>query len=286
MESLIEVVAVYTILGLGFTLFFGVAKTANFAWCDTVVLACVLLSVSSTWCSAAYLSFAVSILVTTFFIVVLNVSIFVVCFRPFPNALSLWPALASLATGLVIREGIALVFPFGTQQIGTPRFLRGILGHWFSPSLLLLAIFAVLCCDFAYKRSRFGLQVRAVSDDPEAAEVLGISSVRTFLAFFAMTGLVTVFAAFLLEAKLGFIKYNLGPVFTVQGFVAACLGGLRRPGHVLFGGLVMASMEWVLGRYVRGGATFLYVGLFICLAFWYATTRLLPSFLRSKWARL
>lgn len=99
---------------------------------------------------------------------------------------------------------------------------------------------------FVVKKTRFGLALRALSEDPTAAETLGIPSRPILAVAWAVSAALAVVAGVFLAAEV-----LLDPSFMLdpflKGFAAATLGGLDSLPGALVGGLVLGAAEGLLG---------------------------------------
>ncbi len=103
--------------------------------------------------------------------------------------------------------------------------------------------------------TRFGVAVRAVIDDPTAAEISGINVPRVFILVFALASAIGGLAGFLIAASQGQVTPMLGMWSTLKGMLAMMLGGLGSlPGAVAGGlalGLIEAHSGWYFGPQAR-----------------------------------
>ena len=123
--------------------------------------------------------------------------------------------------------------------------------------LAMLACAAATCVGLHYllARTRFGLAVRAVVDQPEAARLAGINVGRVFLVVFALASALGGLAGYLIVAAHEQVTPMLGMWSTLKGMIAMMLGGLGSlPGAVIGGlalGLIEAHSQWLFGPQYR-----------------------------------
>jgi branched-subunit amino acid ABC-type transport system permease component len=117
-------------------------------------------------------------------------------------------------------------------------------------------------------RSRFGLAVRALIEQPLAAQLAGINVPWVFVRVFALASAIGGLTGFLLAASHEQVTPMLGMWSTLKGLLAMMLGGLGSlPGAVIGGivlGLVEAHSQWFFGPQARD--LIAYLLLFILLA--------------------
>jgi branched-chain amino acid transport system permease protein len=134
--------------------------------------------------------------------------------------------------------------------------------------MLATAIAACMLLWWILYRTRFGLAVRAVIEQPAAASLAGINVPRVFVRVFALASALGGVAGYLVVASHGQITPMLGMWSTLKGLLAMMLGGLGSlPGAVLGGlalGLIEAHSQWFFGPQWRD--LIAYLLLFVLLA--------------------
>jgi branched-chain amino acid transport system permease protein len=130
--------------------------------------------------------------------------------------------------------------------------------------IVTLVIFALLFV--VIERTRFGLALRAVSEGPVTAGMLGINVPMLRAASWALAGALAGIAAILITPL-----YDLDPqfltTFMITSFAAIVLGGLESIGGVLAGGLLFGLGSSLLGYYLtaRLTQTFAFAAILIVL---------------------
>ena len=119
-------------------------------------------------------------------------------------------------------------------------------------------------------RTRFGLAIRAVIDQPRAAAIVGIHVQRVMMLTFMIASAIGGVAGFLIAATDAQVTAMMGMWATTKGLVAMMLGGLGSVRGAIAGGLLLGVIEahaqWFLGPQVRDMAA--WGLLFLILAFW------------------
>ena len=115
-------------------------------------------------------------------------------------------------------------------------------------SRLLAAVGAVVFTAFLYLFLYFtrpGKAIRAVSDNREAAELMGIPSVQVLALTFGLGSLLAAVAGSLISTIFPFTIFSGGP-YELKSFVICVLGGLGNPLGALLGGLILGLMEGLI----------------------------------------
>ena len=109
--------------------------------------------------------------------------------------------------------------------------------------VLVAAVLMMVALDQFVRRSRLGRGVRAVSQDPEAAALMGVNRDRVIQLTFLLGGLMAGAAALLYLIHIGVTRFNVGFVLGIKAFTAAVLGGIGNIRGALLGGLVLGLAE-------------------------------------------
>jgi len=257
--------AAYALLAVGFTLIFGTLRRANLAYG-----ACILFGVYiATWVAQrSDAGLATLALVAVAACVLAGAYVERLCFAPHrerrgnqvASGAGIAAMVASFALWMQFEEAATLLLPrhmyaFPALYEGAPLALGPL-----SLRVEAIVLFAATACLLAVlwlvlQRSRFGVAVRALIDDPLAAGLCGIPVARVFALVFALASAIGGIAGFLVVAAHGQVTPHLGMWATLKGMLAMMIGGLGSlPGAVLGGfllGLLESHSQWYLGPQSR-----------------------------------
>jgi ABC-type branched-subunit amino acid transport system ATPase component/ABC-type branched-subunit amino acid transport system permease subunit len=167
-----------------------------------------------------------------------------------------------------LTEFSSSVVRVGRPHIG-PVSLAGNRAFYVATVLAAAAIGALVA---ALGRSRFGLALRAVRDDPLRAEVLGVPVARYRLGAFVVAGAVAAFAGAIAASLRQAVTPETFTIFESLNFLAiGVIGGVTAaPGALLGGafGAGLGELSRLNGfRFLQGRLTLVYgVGLVAVLA--------------------
>ena len=140
----------------------------------------------------------------------------------------LQPILVTLAT-LSIYQGIAIrILPQPGGQI--PDAYTSILANTDAPTSLLFLVLIGLFW-WALRRTRLGVGIYAIGNDPAASQAHGVPVARTRIAAYVLGGVFSAAAGLFLAASATAGDATTGNTYTLTSIVAAVLGGVS-----LFGG--------------------------------------------------
>lgn len=97
-----------------------------------------------------------------------------------------------------------------------------------------------------FRYTRLGIAMQAAAQDPEAAQLMGISVKKTTTYTFVVAG-VMAGAAGVLLGSLFFASFNMGFLTGIKAFVAATLGGLGSLTGAMLGGIAFGLIETFSG---------------------------------------
>ena len=116
--------------------------------------------------------------------------------------------------------------------------------------LISLAITAVVIAFLIYliNKTQFGLNVRAIACNPNAAKVLGVKVDRCIATVFALAGALAGVAGVLYG-----MKYNVFPTMGnvgLKAFIASVIGGLGSVPGAIVGAIILGVIETLVSAYV------------------------------------
>jgi branched-chain amino acid transport system permease protein len=114
-----------------------------------------------------------------------------------------------------------------------------------------LAAAALVAFAVFFRRTRYGIAMRAVADDQQAALVMGISVRRVFALAWALAGVSAVVGGMLVANLVGVSGEVSG--FGLLVFPVVILGGLDSIPGAVVGGAIIGLLTSYTGGYVGGG---------------------------------
>jgi branched-chain amino acid transport system permease protein len=242
--------ATYALIGIGFTLVFGVMHKLNLAYAAASI-------------GAAYAGLLIVKITTTAWAVflcaflaggVIGWLVYVTCFHFIPLSNPLAPLMSTVGMLLLIDEiivhltaGMPQNYPamFDDVMLRAGDFtLRG--------DLLLVAGISVVCMIALLAllyRTRLGLATRAVSQQPVAAQLCGIRVGQVNAMTFVVTGLLGGIAGALIGASVGALSPLLTTPLTVKGLIVTVIGGLGSIPGAIIAGLLVGAFENVFQQF-------------------------------------
>jgi branched-chain amino acid transport system permease protein len=247
----------YALVAVGFTLFFGVLDVIKFSHGDVLrvgafagfstYLGLVALGVASPW-----VQIAAVVLVAAGLMALLGALIGRYLVLPLRGAPALNTLLITLMLGTALRESIRVFFPDGANPKPFPALLpRGALtfGHFTlrldSVILLLAGLAVIVLINLVINRTKLGLAIRAVAQDAETAQTMGINFTAIVLFTFALGSAAAGFAGVMNGLYYNEINFGMGLLLGVIGFSAAIVGGLGNIYGAILGGFLFAGLQTI-----------------------------------------
>jgi branched-chain amino acid transport system permease protein len=162
--------------------------------------------------------------------------------------------LATFGLGLVIQQALNLAFgpevQVATSGLETRTFFAGLqIAEIKVISLVLCSLLALIIILFM-KRSRMGQAIRATSQDPRAARIMGIDTDKVYAFTFSLNSAICG-AAGVLIAMTWNIQPFYGITYSIRSFVIVTAAGLGNLPGVIIAALGLGAAEQ-FGGFVFG----------------------------------
>ncbi len=258
----------YALIAVGFTLFFGVLDVIHFSHGDIFMLGAFAgLTLTALWAAlgltAPALALALTFLGACVITGLIGVAAERLCVKPLARASPLMTLLATLSLGLVIRESVLVFYPRGADPKPFPTplpaggfDLGGVFVRWDSLAILGIGFAAMIAVERLITRTRMGAAIRAVAQDPEAAQMMGVDLDRTVDATFFIGSALAAVAGILSGLYYGEIQFIMGISGGVIGFSAAAIGGLGNVYGAIVGGLLFGVLQTTAAAFIPRGSEF------------------------------
>lgn len=267
----------YTLVAVGFTLFFGVLKLINFAHGEVFMLGG-FVGLVVAW-SAEGLGITNGLfIVFLMFVIAMSVCAIVgaimerFAYRPVRGMPVLVMLVTSLAVGIVVREAVKEFFPEGANphafyspfKYESMKFGSVILDYT-QLGLIISSLLLVYGIHLLVTKTWAGRAMRAISEDLDAARMMGIEAdtvIRnTFFLGSALGGVAGVMNGLYYLS----IRFDMGWVMAIKGFTAAVVGGLGNVYGAMFGGYIVAAVEVLTVALIPEGSRYKDVFVFLLL---------------------
>ncbi len=237
--------ASYALLGLGFTLVFGVLRRINLAFGASILLG----ALAGAWIASQYRVGGFAAAGATIGVSVLTgVYVERVSFWAVRKAAAVTAMVSSFALWMQLEEAAALLFPGRTYAfpplVGRSVIELGPLQVRLEYLVMFVAAgLIVATLEAAIRGTRFGLAMRAVTDSPDAARALGVNVERMGFVAFALASAIGGAAIFLIAATDEQVTLHTGMTLTIKGLMAMMIGGMGSLRGAVLGGVLVGVVE-------------------------------------------
>jgi branched-chain amino acid transport system permease protein len=267
----------YTLVAVGFTIFFGVLRLINFAHGEIFMFGGFAALAASTLLAGAGITSPIVVLIVMSLVAVvasaaLGVALERVAFKPLRGLPPLLMLVTSLAVGITVREAVKEFYPQGANphRFYSPYAREGfsVGGVSFSTTQIGLVLFSfalVWGVHVLVSRTWTGRAMRAASEDLDAARMMGIDVDAVVRNTFIIGSSLGAAAGVMNGLYYQSVKFDMGWVMGVKGFTAAVIGGLGNVYGAMLGGYALAVFEVLVVALVPNGSQYKDVFVFLIL---------------------
>lgn len=255
--------SVYAVVALGYTMVYGIVQLINFAHGEVVMIGCmvafsVIVALAPTGLPP-YIVVGAGIAAAVPVCMAVGYVIERAAYRPLRNAPRLAPLITAIGVSIVLQHLALLVW--SRNIIAFPQIIELRLFHLGSSetsaaiSNVQLAIIATSVAMmtgllFLVYRTRLGIAMRATSQNPTVAGLMGIDINRVISATFVIGAALGAVAGAMVGTYYGIAHYQMGFLLGLKAFSAAVLGGIGNLAGAVLGGILMGLIEALGAGYV------------------------------------
>lgn len=241
----------YALVALGLTLIFGVMDIADFAQGALYMLgAYASFYVTNVFGHSYFLSLPLAMMVVAVIAVVNNLAVY----RPLRRAGGAATFVAALGILLILQNSALWVFgakyrlirsPFGDGKV---QILTAVVTHH---QLFVIGVTAALIAAvwLFLQRAKVGRALRAMSQNRDAAALVGINPDRIAVVTFAIAGALAGTAGALISPMRAFDPH-IGAITILKSFAIVIFGGMGSVSGAVIGALIVGFAETVTAAYL------------------------------------
>jgi urea transport system permease protein len=167
--------------------------------------------------------------------------------RPLETLLATW------GVSLILQQAVRSIFGSPNREVSNPTWMTGgfdpIGGLTITWNRLVIILFCLIVLGtlaLILNRTRFGLHMRAVTQNRPMASVMGIPSARIDALTFGLGSGIAGMAGVALS-QIGNVSPNLGTIYIVDSFLVVVFGGVGN----LMGTLVGALSLGIVNKFLE-----------------------------------
>lgn len=243
--------SVYAIIALGYTMVYGIAKMLNFAHGDVIMVGCYIVFMTMSGQGLGTIPAVVlSIIVCT----LLGIVIEKIAYKPLRKATPLAVLITAIGVSYFLENAALLIFGADTRSftnvvtLPALKLAGGALTISSTTIVTFLACVVIMVALMLFiKKTKAGQAMLAVSEDKDAAQLMGVNVNATISLTFAIgSGLAAVAGVLFCSAYPTLTPYT-GAMPGIKAFTAAVFGGIGSIPGALIGGILLGVIE-ILGR--------------------------------------
>ena len=239
--------SVYAIIALGYTMVYGIAKMLNFAHGDVIMVGgyiSFLATANMGWPPLASVALAMAVCT------VLGVVIEQLAYKPLRTAPSLAVLITAIGVSYFLQNAALLIWSSNPKsytslvQLPSLKLFDGALTIS-SVTLVTVAacIVIMVALSWVINKTKTGKAMRAVSEDKEAAQLMGIGVNKTISITFAIGSGLAAVAGVLLSSAYPILMPTTGSMPGIKAFTAAVFGGIGSIPGAMLGGILLGVIE-------------------------------------------
>lgn len=246
--------SVYAIIALGYTMVYGIAKMLNFAHGDVIMIGAYISFVTTTYLGLPPI---VSVVLAMIVCTLLGILIEGLAYKPLRKATSLAVLITAIGVSYFLQNIALLIWGSAPKNFSSVVPFDSI--ALFDGKLIITpeSIVTVIVCIIIMigltlftQKSKMGKAMRAVSEDKDAAELMGINVNVTISVTFAIGSALAAIAGVLLCSAYPVLTPTTGSMPGIKAFTAAVFGGIGSIPGAMIGGILLGLIEIFAKSYI------------------------------------
>lgn len=248
---------VYALIAIGLTLVFGILDVINFAHGELYML-------------GAFMTYGLTVGLGLDYFVALGVTILGagaaglvaerITVRPLQGRHMFTVVLSTLGLSIFLQNAALLWFGPDPREIelswgGRPVVIGGVVITYLRLAMLGLGAALIVALTWFIRRTRWGMAMRAVARNRDAAALMGIPVNRVFTITFAVAAAIAGAAGGLLGAMFT-IEPTMGEWAVVKAFCVVIMGGMGNVPGAVIGGVILGVAESLGAGFLPGGTSY------------------------------
>lgn len=245
--------SVYSIIALGYTMVYGIAKMLNFAHGDVIMIGsyCVFVAMSMSGLSP-FIAIPLAIVVCT----VLGITIERFAYKPLRGTAPLAVLITAIGVSYLLQNIVLLIFGADTKafesviNINTIKLGEELTLTGETAATIISCIVIMVALTLFVNKTRLGQAMQAVAEDNGAAMLMGINVNAIIALTFAIGSALAAIAGMLLCSSYPSLTPYTGSMPGIKAFVAAVFGGIGSIPGAFIGGLLLGIIESLSKAYI------------------------------------
>jgi branched-chain amino acid transport system permease protein len=251
--------SVYAIVALGYTMVYGIIQLINFAHGEVVMIgAMVAFSAISALAGSGLpplLIVAAGVLAAVPVCMLVGYAMERIAYRPLRGAPRLAPLITAIGISIILQHLALLVWsrnPLAFPQI-IPLVsfdIGGAIITGVQIAIILTSVVMMGALTLLVYRTKLGIAMRATSQNPQVAGLMGIDINRVIAFTFVVGAALGAVAGVMVGTYYGIGHYTMGSILGLKAFAAAVLGGIGNLAGAMLGGILLGIVEALAAGYI------------------------------------
>lgn len=263
--------SIYALVALGYTMVYGIIRLINFAHGDFIMVGGYTMVFTVPVVLALGLPAWAAVIAAIIVCALVGMGTELIAYRPVRKRGNNMTALITAIAMSLFLENLAQAIPAigPNPKVASQIFAAGgvsiggvTMEYTTILTIVISAIVMVALFQFT-QRTRMGRAMRCVSEDKEAATLMGIDVNRTILSTFAIGSGLAAVAALMYMAQYPKIYTTMGSLLGLKAFVSAVLGGIGIIPGAMLGGIVIGLVESFTTSYISSSMADAFVFLIL-----------------------
>ena len=245
----------YAMFAVGLALIFGVMRLVNIAHGDLIVLSAYVALITTQTLGLNPLA---ALVIVIPIMALIGYALQRGLFNRTMGGDLMPPLLVSFGLSVIIQNGLLFLFTADNKRLQAGAIevasvkLTDVISIGVLPLVqLALAIVVIFGLQLLLYRTAIGRAFRAVSDDPQIAQLMGLNNRHVFGLAMALSLAIIALAGVLLAIRANFDPAT-GPTRLIFGFEAVIIGGLSSFWGTLAGGIILGVVQSVASSFDPG----------------------------------
>ncbi|MEL5865174.1 branched-chain amino acid ABC transporter permease [Clostridium cochlearium] len=245
--------SIYALIALGYTMVYGIINLINFAHGEVYMLGAFI---GFFLITKLKLGFLPALILAMIACSIIGIVIEKVAYKPIRNSTRIAALITAISVSLFLQYGTMYIVSAETKTF--PDVLKGqqisiLEGRVFlnikDLYIVIITVLLMILLQYIIHKTKVGKAMRAVSQDREAAELMGISVNNTISYTFAIGSALAGAAGVLVGVYYNSIDPLMGMLPGLKAFIAAVIGGIGIIPGAMFGGLFLGLTETMVSSY-------------------------------------
>jgi branched-chain amino acid transport system permease protein len=178
-----------------------------------------------------------------------------VAYRPLRHAPKLTPLITAIGMSIVLQNVAMLIW--GRNYLNFPQLIDKVGyevgGATFSNvqvAIVVISALTMLALMFLIYRTKLGAAMRATSQNPHVASLMGVNINRVISLAFVIGSALGAVAGLMVGGYYEIAHYQMGFMLGLKAFTAAVLGGIGNLAGAMAGGVLLGVIEALGAGYI------------------------------------